>query len=61
MLINLQNLKPVDPVTDSTRPREETDYLQSEADKYTKRIADLIMGDPCASAPGIPRRLGCGE
>ena len=60
MRLNLKNLQPVEPVTDSTEStesREMTEYLQAEVDRYARRIVDLILDDPCISAPKILRRL----
>ena len=56
-------MEPMEAVTDSTEStesREMTEYLQREADRYTKRIADLIIDDPCISAPRILQQLGGG-
>ena len=63
MLMYLRNLQPVGPVpdlTESAEPREQAEYLRPEVGKYTKRIVDLIIGDPCASVPEILRRPGRG-
>ena len=63
MLMDLQNLQPVDPVpdsTESTESRGQTEYLQSEVDKYAEPIVDLIIDDPCNPVPEILRRPGRG-
>ncbi len=60
MLIDLQNMQLIDPVTDSTESaesREQTEYQQREVDRYAKRIADVLIDDPCISVPGILRQL----
>ena len=60
MLIDLQNMQLVDPVTDSTEStesREQTEYQQREVDRYTKRIVDVLIDDPYISIPGILRQL----
>ena len=56
----MQNLQPMELVTDSTRSAESrvmTTYPQSEVGKYAKRIAGLIIDDPHVSAPGILQQL----
>ena len=60
MLIDLQNMQLVGPVTDSTEStesREQTEYQQREVDRYTKRIVDVLIDDPYISIPGILRQL----
>ena len=63
MLINLQNLQPMELGTDSTEStesREITECQQAEVDKYTKRIVELMIRDPCVSVPGILQQLKTG-
>ena len=60
MRIDLQNLQPVELLTDSTEPtesRELSEHLQAAVDRCTKSIAGLILDDPCISAPEILRQL----
>ena len=60
MLSDLQNMQLIDPVTDSTEStesREQTEYQRREVDRYTKRIVDVLIDDPCISVPGILRQL----
>ena len=63
MWTDLQNLQPVELVTDSTEStesRELSECLQAEVDECAKQIVGLMLDDPYVSAPEILRRLTAG-